>query len=805
MVDEKDKSYGYASGWSESGFDASIPVWDGRPDSLREFRRTVTWWLSSIDLTKTKFFNLAARFAMKQRGSARLRALEFTPEDLAYLPEESVDDPDKEGEKIIIQAADYTVGVWKLIDAWEQMVGKTVSDKKGELRERFYMTLRRSPTEAVMTFSLRYRTLVAEMRAEGITLDDAESAWFYKQKLVLNEVQKQLLETTLSSTDETYADCEREAVRLFKRIHMTGGHAQPSNPGSIASLRKAPFRPPGSGKGGWRRPMSSSSTTVSASSSFSRGSSSRMGLGASAVNVTEAQDPDYEDQDGEFEAMEAMGEEDMQAEMPEADALQGLQDEVEVLASELEAAPKEGCDSQELDALEEQLEGAVEALVTLREARTQIAAMRKDRGFRGPAPGSQDPKKAAKQGTCHVCGREGHWKGDPECPGPGHSGTSNSKGKGGKKGRLQSALKGSTGKRPSESHVSEANIVDLLPPVPEVTFDDGPPEVHEVFLSEHQLHEHEVCGIERLSEVLQSLNSNNNPQISHDKLLQAALDSACNRSCAGVAWIKHTEEALQRAPSYVQSLIRRTPEQERFRFGNGGVLTSWERVRLPMLLANRIVLIWVSSVPSSSLGLLVGKDFLDSLGAVIDFLHNRVKFQLLADDHWVRLHKLKAGHFAVPCLPTPLHQWPELSSLPWIPIGRDACCEIQIASKEQWILKRLHKSVSTPASEVNVTEHFVPAVFLEQEAAEDLHPWCAGMLLAAEGSSSSALGPDAGEAAGEESLALAGHFALDDPAPISERTSTSASISLDFQPSGSIRRPKCAKGDRGRESGLIPL
>ena len=58
----------------------------------------------------------------------------------------------------------------------------------------------------------------------------------------------------------------------------------------------------------------------------------------------------------------------------------------------------------------------------------------------------------------------------------------------------------------------------------------------------------------------------------------------------------------------------------------------------------------------SSLGLLVGKDFLDSLGAVIDFLHNRVKFQLLADDHWVRLHKLKAGHFAVPCLPTPLHQ-----------------------------------------------------------------------------------------------------------------------------------------------------
>lgn len=135
MSDEK--GHGYAGGWSESGFDSSIPVWDGRADTLREFRRTVTWWLSSIDLSKTKGFNLAARFAMKQRGSARLRALEFTPDDLAYTPE--VDDPDNpDGEKLVLREADYTAGVWKLIDAWEVMVGKTLNDKKGELRERFY-------------------------------------------------------------------------------------------------------------------------------------------------------------------------------------------------------------------------------------------------------------------------------------------------------------------------------------------------------------------------------------------------------------------------------------------------------------------------------------------------------------------------------------------------------------------------------------------------------------------------------------------------------------------------------------------
>ena len=66
------------------------------------------------------------------------------------------------------------------------------------------------------------------------------------------------------------------------------------------------------------------------------------------------------------------------------DMLHPLQDEIEALATELEAAAEDGCDQGELDAFEEQLEGAVEALVTLREARSQIASMRKDRGFKVP-------------------------------------------------------------------------------------------------------------------------------------------------------------------------------------------------------------------------------------------------------------------------------------------------------------------------------------------------------------------------------------------------------------------------------------
>eukprot|EP00435_Cladocopium_sp_Y103_P055993 s340_g18.t1 len=84
---ENDKTEDY-------GFNASIPVWDGRADTLREFKKTVKWWLHSVNLEKTTGYNLAARFAMKQTGSAKMRALEFTPDELAYKPAEEYTDPD---------------------------------------------------------------------------------------------------------------------------------------------------------------------------------------------------------------------------------------------------------------------------------------------------------------------------------------------------------------------------------------------------------------------------------------------------------------------------------------------------------------------------------------------------------------------------------------------------------------------------------------------------------------------------------------------------------------------------------------
>ena len=94
---------------------------------------------------------------MKQKGSARLRALELKLEDPQFTPEESIEDPDTH-EKVVPTQANNTVGDWKLVGAWEQMVGRTETDKKGELRDKFYLSMKRSFGESFVQFSLRYRT-----------------------------------------------------------------------------------------------------------------------------------------------------------------------------------------------------------------------------------------------------------------------------------------------------------------------------------------------------------------------------------------------------------------------------------------------------------------------------------------------------------------------------------------------------------------------------------------------------------------------------------------------------------------------
>ena len=106
-------------------------------------------------------------------------------------------------------------------------------------------------------------------------------------------------------------------------------------------------------------------------------------------------------------------------------------------------------------------------------------------------------------------------------------------------------------------------------------------------------------------------------RLSLDKKLMGALDSACNRTCCGTVWLDHYLRALQAAPQAIRKLVAEQTEEETFRFGDGGTQKSGIRYRLPMMVGEDLVLTWVSVVPVASLGLLLGRDWLDSIGCVL--------------------------------------------------------------------------------------------------------------------------------------------------------------------------------------------
>lgn len=225
--------------------------------------------------------------------------------------------------------------------------------------------------------------------------------------------------------------------------------------------------------------------------------------------------------------------------------------------------------------MENRLETAV---VTLREAREQLSNMRKDRGFKGPGSGSgrgAGKGLGKKPGKCHACGAPGHWAGDADCP----------KGGGGRGSGKSKSGKGYT-KNKGKSEHSEAHVVDLV----------SGDTTHETLVMDN-FGGHEILMTEKLSEVMATRAKPNGQSLSEDKVNQAAVDSACNRSCAGQQWVDIFLESLNLAPGHVRDLVSRVPEAERFKFGNGGTLTSKERIRLPIKVLDEIVLVWVSVIP----------------------------------------------------------------------------------------------------------------------------------------------------------------------------------------------------------------
>ena len=84
------------------------------------------------------------------------------------------------------------------------------------------------------------------------------------------------------------------------------------------------------------------------------------------------------------------------------------------------------------------------------------------------------------------------------------------------------------------------------------------------------------------------------------------IDTAARYTVAGRAWDRAYRQIC--AERGIGHLINVKPESEVYRFGNGGLLTSTERVKVPVVLAS------YSVVESPVLSLLSGRDVVEGLG-----------------------------------------------------------------------------------------------------------------------------------------------------------------------------------------------
>ena len=227
--------HGSGGGGDKSGAWYQVPTWDGSPLTWREFRREMRWWTQSLDLASTTKYNLAARWLLRQTGIVRQRGEEFDPDELCYKPAVMAPDPDHPGEELELEPPNYLAGLEKLLQALEMINGQTALDKRGELRQQFYQDLRRRPGERLSEFCTRFRTLVADLRSEGVQLPSEELGWFLRDKLGLDPLRKQMLDTALAGR-EKYEVIEAEVLRLFKDIHLADPLFRRSDSGNRPKL-----------------------------------------------------------------------------------------------------------------------------------------------------------------------------------------------------------------------------------------------------------------------------------------------------------------------------------------------------------------------------------------------------------------------------------------------------------------------------------------------------------------------------------------------------------------------------------------
>ena len=244
--------------------------------------------------------------------------------------------------------------------------------------------------------------------------------------------------------------------------------------------------------------------------------------------------------------------------------------------------------------------------------------------------GGKSIEERKRNSHCSVCGKKGHWQGDPQCAASDKNGMGNNQpakstgyraqNSGQQNERSASAASGTNhnaGKRAYVVYHQDGSL----------TYDNSPqdlPEYGQAF-SCNVVDAYTVDSIHDVGSVFAGY---------------MVLDSACQKTCCGQSWfdfhVHELKRTLKMEPLEVQC-------SDKFQFGKGEPTTSTMKSFLPSGIMGKRLLIGTAVLPER-IPLLGSSPLLEALGAVIDMSKRMVVFRAL--DVKVQLHVL-GGHLAV--------------------------------------------------------------------------------------------------------------------------------------------------------------
>ena len=494
-----------------------------------------------------------------------------------------------------------------------------------------YESVARQPSESVRQYINRYRRIELDLQSIGIrteTMYDAESKGYrVLDRCKLSPDCQRLVLIGAGNTLDYEKVCESLCLQYpdFKPPPPIQGYAGPAWKSNRAGKGS------GSSSSQFASPSSMSTAPSSASSSTSRSSNPKgFGKGFNGPKrayVTENANGDADErQDGDLEQIPEEEEDEF------ADAQENEENDMPEEGNEI---PPD--DDQEDDIDLNELSQVL--TVTARKLQSTILG----RKFSGHgAQGKRSIQERKLNSTCAACGLPGHWHGDPICK-------LSAKGKGrgqGEKGR-------STGKAstPSSSTSYHHNAKKALV----VTYGDNTHETEDHDQGHQSYFNFPVCfpGVQEYCMVYQT------ECIDFGGYM--IIDTACQRSCAGKAWLTTHQKILKTH----RLTTREVHCHDEFLFGAGGTQLSTSRCYLPASFQGQETqgMLFGVNILDATIPFLASRTLLERLGCVLDLQQKTMWISML--EITVPL-VMKHGHIAalITAFPPMIHTctcWKELS------------------------------------------------------------------------------------------------------------------------------------------------